>query len=164
MPGKRRRNPFDSLKNARALPVKNLKSKVTTMNLYRYAIDRLDQENNLVRLEIVPAAQGMTLERLKKLSAQNKAESLDWWDLSKSSMKEKALSKFEKQLGIDRSTNGGTDEQFQLAENMVFWIYGTNEVFEVVISATGPARALTKKLYMQVLKSGRGEDSPGSPE
>jgi len=164
MPKKRRKNPFDPIKIAPALPVNNFKSKVTAMNLYRYAIDRLDQENNLVRLEIVPAAQGMTLERLKKLSAKNKAESLDWWDLSKSRMKEKTLSKFEKQLGIDRSANGGTDEQFQLAENMVFWIYGTHEVFEVVISATGPARALTKKLYMQVLKSGGGEDSQESPE
>lgn len=112
----------------------------------RWAIEKIDDEAKVVRIERVKMYQKQYKELFKdKLSkrAASESDDLSLWDISTELTITIPLEKLRRKLSLRK------DEA--LSENMVFWVLleGQDSVKQVY-HATQAARGLTQKLYKKV--------------
>jgi len=117
--------------------------------VWRYAIERLDPECEVIRLECVPLDKGIDVQRFVDKLAKKKKEQLEWWNTKRTMSRVLSINRFREKLRL---------KGHELAENMVFWVLVKGRKIERVIHGTDAARELSKELY------GRLVPQPKEPE
>lgn len=124
--------------------------KFPLQGVWRYTLDRVEREDNQVRLEAVPLAKGVSFKKITGLIAAGQPEQLEWWQTGQAVIQGMSLSAFRQRLGLRRLQDGKGDE---LAEGMVFWLRTSQGKLRQVVHATQAARALSKEIYSRLLGS-----------
>lgn len=125
-------------------------SKRAAWAIERWAVERVDRDAGMARIESVPMhSSRITAERVKSLEAQGlekELDHLDLWDVNSIRIRRMSLATLRRILGVR------SDEKEVLSENMVFWLMhrGDAKKPEHVFHATIAARKSAKDLYVAV--------------
>jgi len=109
----------------------------------RLTIERLDQEEGVVRVEQVPLSGKYSTAQFIKELAQKEKEELDWWDIDHEETITDEIEAFSEKLGLRK-------EDEKLEENMVFWKVELPGKKTQIFHATQPARELSRNLYTKL--------------
>jgi hypothetical protein len=136
--------------------MKKTKDAVGVATVERWAVERLDREADMVRIEAVPMRPDrVTQTLLRSLAKSGPVEGMDdlsLWDARKAKLKGMKLQTLVKKLGLRK------EEEEKLGENMVFWVIRDKEAKEEqVYHATPAARKTSKDLYHKVTRTGGDE-------
>jgi hypothetical protein len=122
----------------------------------RWAVERLDRDADMVRIEAVPMRPDKItrtlLGSLAKRGPQESMDNLSLWDVRKAKLKGMKLQTLVRKLGLRK------EEEEKLSENMVFWVIRDEKAKnEQVYHATPVARKASKDLYHKVTRTGADE-------
>ncbi len=115
--------------------------------VWRYAVERLDREEDVVRLEIVPLSSESSVEYFLEELVDEEIEQLFWWDTDRSESLVLSVSGCKKELRM------GKEQEF--TEGMVFWVVKEDGEKRRVIHATQAARKLAAKMYSNLISPDR---------
>jgi len=124
--------------------------------IWRYAIERLDREDDVVRLETAPLAEQIGVDLFLGKLVNEESERLQWWDADGRERPVFSISQCKEVLLLD--------QQQQLAEGMVFWVVKAGGEVSRVIHATQAARKLASRMYTDLIAPGaeaEGTDKAG---
>ncbi len=111
--------------------------------LARLAIDRLDAESGLIKVEVLAARADRSADGLLRRMAKDKSDDLSNWDRATRATRFTSTKRLHELLGADKTT--------ELAENMVFVLVepGASKRYPTgkALNATSMARQLAKSLY-----------------
>lgn len=110
--------------------------------VWRYTVERLDIEDNIIRLEQVPLAKEIEVKYFLDRIAKEEKEELEWWDTKLTKSRVFSIDECRKFLRL---------ESQELVENMVFWILLKGRKVKQVIHATQATRKLSTELYSRLI-------------
>ena len=117
--------------------------------VWRYAVERLDYEDSVVRLECVPLAEEIEVKHFVERMAKEEKERLEWWDTKRAESRVLSIKGCRRYLHL---------ESQELVENMVFWVLLKGRKVERVIHATQAARELSAELYSHLVPRPQGPE------
>ena len=133
--------------------MKETKSAISAVSVERWAVERLDRDADMVRIEVVPMRPDkVTQSLLGQLAGKGLLEGMDdlsLWDARKARIKGMKTSTLVRKLGFRK------DEREKLSENMVFWVIRSGEKGKAdqVFHATPAARKTSADLYHKVTRT-----------
>lgn len=133
--------------------MKQTKAAVTEVAVERWAVERLDRDADMARIEIVPMrpekVSRTLLGALAKTGLLESMDDLSLWDGRKARIKGMKTSTLISKLGFRK------EEKERLFENMVFWVIRSGEKGKAdqVFHATAAARKTSKDLYHKVTRT-----------
>ena len=132
------------------------RSNLVDFHIERWAIERLDRDAGMGRLESAPMKPECLTSKLFTALDEKGLEvgmdTLSLWDITHTKTRRMSINRLAGLLGVRRS------EIDTLSENMVFWMLyrGRTRKPERVLHATQAARQATKEIYRKVTQSEKG--------
>ncbi len=125
------------------------------VSIERWAVERLDREAGLARIEWVPMRPEFISDELATMlidtGVQVGMDQLSRWDLGRAEIRKMSIRRVVAELGLRR------DEGDALSENMVFWVLrGVEKEPHRVVHATRAAREVARDLYREVVRREEG--------